>query len=210
MTLGSSEVLEILDDTSSVLRGHFRLSSGRHSDLFVQKFRALEHPRHARRFGEAIAGLFEGRFDVVASPAVGAIVLGFATALAADARAIFAERVDDAMTFRRGFAIEPGERVLVVEDVITTGGSAREVVELVTRSGGIVAGVGALLDRCDPAGPPSLGAPLRSLLQLPARSWPPETCPLCATGAPVDDPGSRRLPQAVSAEPAPGPSEVAK
>ena len=191
--MNQAEILEVLEKKGAVLRGHFKLSSGRHSDLFVQKFRVLEHPHLAERFGRDLAGLFDGDFDAVASPAVGAIVLGFAAALAADARFVFAERVDDRMTFRRGFVISPHERVLVVEDVVTTGGSAREVVDAVRAAGGSPIGVGVLIDRGDPARPPSFGVPLRALVTLEVSSWAPEECPLCAEGAPIDDPGSRRL-----------------
>lgn len=189
------EILEVLEKRGAVLRGHFELSSGRHSDLFVQKFRVLEQPRLAQRFGESLAELFDKKFDVVAAPAVGAVVLGFATALAADSRSVFAERVDGRMALRRGFEIGRLERVLVVEDVVTTGGSAREVVELVKEAGGEVVGVGALLDRVDPSrnDAEALGAPLRSLVQLEVDSWEPAECPLCASGEPLQDPGSRRL-----------------
>ena len=187
-----TEIEDVLEQTGAVLRGHFKLSSGRHSDVFVQKFRVLEHPRLAQRFGAAIAELFDG-FQAVASPAVGALVLGFATALAADARFIFAERVDDRMTFRRGFALEAGERVLIVEDIVTTGGSAREVVDAVRAAGATPVGVGVLLDRGDPARPPDLGVELRSLVRLDVTSWAPEHCPLCASGVGLEDPGSRRL-----------------
>lgn len=189
------EILEVLEKKGAVLRGHFELSSGRHSNVFVQKFRVLEHPRLAQRFGESLADLFEKRFDVVAAPAVGAVVLGFTTALAGDARSLFAERSDGRMSFRRGFQIAPRERVLVVEDVVTTGGSAREVVDLVKQAGGEVVGVGALLDRADPSrnDAEALGAPLRSLVQLKVDSWEPGECPLCASNEPLEDPGSRRL-----------------
>jgi orotate phosphoribosyltransferase len=188
-----TEIMQVLEQKGAVLRGHFVLSSGRHSDLFVQKFRVLEHPRLAQRFGESIAGLFDERFDVVASPAVGAVVLGFATALAGGARMIFAERSEGAMAFRRGFEVAPHERVLVVEDVVTTGGSAREVVDLVRAAGGTAVGVGALIDRSDPVEPPDLSVALKALLKVPATSWEPEECPLCARGEKVADPGSRRL-----------------
>ena len=189
------EILEVLEKRGAVLRGHFELSSGRHSNLFVQKFRVLEHPRLAQRFGESLAELFDKEFDVVAAPAVGAVVLGFSTALAADARSVFAERADGNMTFRRGFEIGHRERVLVVEDVVTTGGSAREVVDLVKEAGGEVVGVGALLDRADPSrnDAAAVGAPLRSLVQLQVDSWDATDCPLCAAGEPLQDPGSRRL-----------------
>jgi orotate phosphoribosyltransferase len=191
--MNQSEILEVLEDKGAVLRGHFKLSSGRHSDLFVQKFRVLEHPHLAERFGRELAGLFEGGFDLVASPAVGALVLGFSTALAGRTRFIFAERVDDAMAFRRGFHVAPHERVLVVEDVVTTGGSAREVVDAVRAAGGEPIGVGTLIDRGDPARPPDLGAPLRALVRLDVASWAPEDCPLCRDGVALEDPGSRRL-----------------
>jgi orotate phosphoribosyltransferase len=187
------EILEVLEARGAVLKGHFQLSSGRHSDVFVQKFRVFEDPRLTQRFGESIAELYPGGFDVVASPALGAIVLGFATALAADKRSIFAERVAGELAFRRGFELQPRERTLVVEDVITTGGSAREVVDLVKKAGGEVVGVGALLDRSDPAHAFDAGVPLRALVKLSATSWNAADCPLCAEGAPLQDPGSRRL-----------------
>ena len=187
------EILEVLEKRGAVLRGHFRLSSGRHSDLFVQKFRVFEHPRLTQRFGTSIAELFAGQFDAVASPAFGAVVLGFATALAADVRVVFAERVEGAMTFRRGFELAPHERVLVVEDVITTGGSAREVVDLVSNVGANPVGVGVLIDRTSGRLVPSLGAPLKALLELEATSWEAEGCPLCESNVPLTDPGSRRL-----------------
>lgn len=194
--MNPNEILGVLEEKGAVLRGHFQLSSGRHSDLFVQKFRVLEHPRLAQRFGESLARLFDDDFDVVAAPAVGAVVLGFTTALAGEARSIFSERTEGKMALRRGFSIAPHERVLIVEDVITTGGSAREVVDLVRSSGGDVVGVGALLDRSSyPAAEATaaLGAPLRALVKLDADSWEPSQCPLCSTGEPLEDPGSRRL-----------------
>jgi orotate phosphoribosyltransferase len=186
------EVLEVLENRGAVLRGHFLLSSGRHSDVFIQKFRVFEYPRLTRSFGEAIAERFEGRFDVVAAPAVGAIVLGFAVALAAGKRSIFAERSEGSLSLRRGFSIGPHERVLVVDDVITTGASAREVVDLVRSSAGIPVGVGALIDRSDPARG-GLGAPLDALLRLEIDSWKAGDCALCSRGEALTDPGSRRL-----------------
>ncbi len=190
--MNEHEVMSVLEDNGAVLRGHFVLSSGRHSDLFVQKFRVLEHPHLAERFGAELAREFEGTFDVVAAPAVGALVLGFCTALAARTRMIFAERAGSDMTFRRGFSIAPHERVLVVEDVVTTGGSALEVVELVRRAGGEPVGVAALIDRGDPARPVSFGVRFEALVHLEVESWDPAGCPLCAEGVALDDPGSRR------------------
>ena len=191
--MNPQEILQVLEKKGAVRRGHFVLSSGRHSDLFVQKFRVLEDPHLAQSFGSAIADEFDNDFDVVASPAVGAIVLGFTAALAGHARFVFAERVDDRMELRRGFEIAPHERVLVVEDVVTTGGSAREVVDLVAASAAEVVGVGALIDRGDPVRPPDLGVAFRALLKLEVSSWDAAECPLCAADQPLDDPGSRRI-----------------
>ena len=183
----------MLERTGAVQRGHFRLSSGRHSDVYAQKFRVLEHPQLANDLGAAIADEFEGGFDVVASPAVGAVILGFATALAADARFVFTERVEGSMAFRRGFLVEPHERVLVVEDVVTTGGSVKEVLDLVVPMGAAVVGVGALINRTSTGSAPDLGVPLKALLRLDARSWEERDCPLCARQQPIIDPGSSRM-----------------
>ncbi len=192
--MNEMEVLQVLETTGAIERGHFLLSSGRHSDTFVQKFRVLEHPRLTQRFGQDIAELFGGAFDLVASPAVGAIVLGFATALAAEKRMIFAERSGGRLELRRGFAVRPRERTLVVEDVITTGGSAAEVIGLVKAAGGDPVGVGALVDRGERGRPSTAGVPVRALLHLEAPSWEPEECGLCRRGLPLVDPGSSRLP----------------
>jgi orotate phosphoribosyltransferase len=191
--MNPQEMQQILEQKGAILHGHFKLTSGRHSDLFFQKFRVLEHPRLAQRFGESLAEAFGHEFDVVASPAVGAVVLGFATALASDARFVFAEREGKDMKFRRGFQLRPRERTLVVEDVITTGGSAYEVVDLVRKAGAEPIGVGVLIDRGDPSKPTSFGVPVQSLLKLETTSWAPEDCPLCADGVPLEEPGSRSL-----------------
>jgi orotate phosphoribosyltransferase len=187
------EVMEVLERHGAVMSGHFRLASGRHSDVYVQKFRVLEHPRLAQRFGESIAQLFDGSFEVVACPAVGAIVLGFAVALAGDVRLVIAERAEGKMTFRRGFRLHPHEKVLVVEDVVTTGGSAAEVIELTRKAGAEPIGLGALIDRPDRARPPSLGVPLRALVTVDVSSWDPGECPLCEADEPIQEPGSRHL-----------------
>ncbi|HVF52697.1 MAG TPA: orotate phosphoribosyltransferase [Actinomycetota bacterium] len=191
--MNTDELMAVLEQRGAVMHGHFQLSSGRHSDLFVQKFRVLEDPEVTSQMGKSLADAFTGKFELVASPAVGALVLGFSTALAAHTKFVFAERADSRLAFRRGFTIPEGTDVLVVEDVITTGGSAREVVDLVREYGGNPIGVGALLDRADAARTEPLGAPLVSLVTLEAQSWTPEDCPLCSSGAPLEDPGSRRL-----------------
>ena len=203
--LNEDQVLQALRDVGAVSNGHFILSSGRHSDVYAEKFRALEHPGLALSLGTSLADRFAGQHvDVVLSPAVGAIVLGFATALAVsrdrerdqdgdrntdgEARFIFAERDAGAMRLRRGFEVAPGERVLVIEDVVTTGTSLREVLALVDPDA--LVGAGCLLDRSSGL---DLGVPLTSLARLQAPTWDPSECPLCAGGQAAVAPGSRHL-----------------
>lgn len=188
--LTENEVVQALRDVGAVTSGHFKLSSGRHSNVYAEKFRALERPDLAVSLGASLAGRFAGEhIDVVVSPALGAIILGFTTAVALGARFIFAERdASGAMALRRGFAIEPGERALVVEDVMTTGRSLTEVLALVPPEA--LVGAGCLLDRSAGVDP---GVPLVSLARLDAPSWDPAECPLCAAGEPIAAPGSRYL-----------------
>jgi len=187
--LEGAGVLEALRSVGAVTRGHFILSSGRHSDVYAEKFRALERPDLAVSLGASLADRFAGqRVDVVLSPAVGAIILGFTTALALGARFVFAERDEGEMRLRRGFVLAPGERVLVVEDVVTTGRSLKEVLDLVDPEA--LVGAGCLLDRSSGL---DLGVPLTSLARLQAPTWDPAECPLCAAGEPAVAPGSRHL-----------------
>jgi orotate phosphoribosyltransferase len=178
----------LFERTGAMLAGHFLLSSGRHSDRYVQKARVLEDPVAAMLLAREIASWFE-RIEAVVAPAVGAIALGFAVASVAGARSLFAEREAGRMTLRRGFALSPGERTLVVEDVVTTGASAREVWDLVGALGAERLGVAALIDRT--AVPPPF--PLRAVLRVEAGTWEPSACPSCARGVPLDSPGSRHL-----------------
>jgi orotate phosphoribosyltransferase len=181
------EARRLFEESGAMLRGHFLLTSGRHSDVYIQKARVLERPQATIALAREIASWYRG-LDVVVAPALGAIALGFAVALEAGARSIFAEREEGRMRLRRGFAIDPGERALVVEDVITTGGSAREVYDLVREEAGVGAvGVAALIDRS--TGP--LAFPLRAVLRVDAPSWDAESCPLCADAVPIESPGSR-------------------
>ena len=186
--MSAEEALALLRDQGAVRRGHFLLSSGRHSDTYVEKARVLERPVDAARLGREIASWYRG-MDAVVSPAVGAIPLGFAVALAADARSLYAERVDGRMTLRRGFELRPGERALVVEDVVTTGGSATEVFDLVRAAGAEAVGVAALVDRSVE----ELPFPFRALVRVEAKAFDPRDCPLCAAGEPLEAPGSRHV-----------------
>jgi orotate phosphoribosyltransferase len=186
-TLDQEAVLEILRSQGALRRGHFLLSSGRHSETYVEKARVFEDPGITIRLGNQIASWYP-EVDVVVSPAVGAIPLGFAVALAAGARFVYAERREDRMALRRGFRLMEGERALVVEDVVTTGGSAGEVHALVASSGAHPLGVAALVDRSSAA----MAFPLRALSRVEAPSFEPQECPLCRRGLPVEAPGSRQ------------------
>lgn len=180
--------LDLLAERGAILSGHFLLTSGKHSDTYVEKARMFEEPGLVMRFAEQMAGWHEDA-ETVISPAVGAIPLGFAVALAADARFVFAERHGGAMTLRRGFRLGEGERVLIVEDVVTTGGSAAEVWDLVRGAGAKPVGVAAMVDR-------SVGRlpfPLRALVRVAARVYDSDECPLCANGVPIESHGSRGL-----------------
>jgi orotate phosphoribosyltransferase len=190
--VNQAEVLDVLKRTGALMHGHFKLSSGRHSDTYVQKQMVFQHPRLTASLGEAVAERFDKAdhsFDTVLSPAVGAILFGNAVAYATGGRFIYAERVDGSMTLRRAQALDAGERVLIVEDVVTTGGSAAEVVELVKSARATLVGVACLVDRTSTQPP----FRLQSLVRIEARDWAPDECPLCATGEPFTSPGSRFL-----------------
>ncbi len=177
---------DLFERHGAMLSGHFLLSSGRHSDRYVQTARIMERPRVAMALAEEIASWYT-EVDVVVAPAVAAISLGFAVAWAADARAIFAERQDGSMRLRRGFGLTRGERALVVDNVITTGGSAGDVYRLAGDLGAERLGIAALVDRSQG----SLGLPLRAIVRIEATSWPRDECPLCRQGRPLEAPGSR-------------------
>lgn len=178
------------EETGALLAGHFRLSSGLHSGGYLQCARLLMWPERAERAGRGLAELLshlEPR--VVASPALGGIVIGHETARALGVRAVFAERSEGRFTFRRGFAFERGERAVVVEDVFTTGKSTREAMEAAEEAGARVVAVGSIVDRG--LTPGAFPVPARSLLTLPIPAWPEEECPLCGAGTPMQTPGSR-------------------
>ena len=190
-TMTDTDVLDALERSGAVLSGHFVLTSGRHSDRYVQCSRVLEDPTLTMRLAQELRQRIGDRqIDLVAAPAVGGIILGFAVAQALGVNFIFSEREQGKMTFRRAFRVPPRARVLVVEDVVTTGGSVAEVIELVRQAGGTVPLVVSLIDR---GGPKAFDAELVPLLRLEVESWEPPECGLCAAGAPVASPGSREL-----------------
>lgn len=187
------ELLHMFEQCGAISRGHFSLSSGLHSDTYVQCALVLQHPQHAERLGRALGARFEGTaIECVASPALGGILVGHEVARALGVRAIFAERdASGHLTLRRGFSVEPNERVLVVEDVWTTGGSTVETIAVLAEAGACVVAAGALLDRSGGR----LNLPVRSaaLLELPISNYDPDNCPLCRAGDTPERPGSRFL-----------------
>jgi orotate phosphoribosyltransferase len=188
--MDKQEVLDILRKTGVMLEGHFLLTSGRHSDRYMQCAKLFQYPDMSEKFSKELAGKFSG-VDLVAGPAIGGIILAYEVARQLGVPNIFAERENGSMTLRRGFSIPEGARVLVVEDVVTTGGSVREVMELVRTSGAEVAGVGCIVDRS--AGKVDFGVPFKAVLSMEITSYEPDDCPLCLSGTPAIKPGSRNL-----------------
>ncbi|MBT9131737.1 orotate phosphoribosyltransferase [candidate division NPL-UPA2 bacterium Unc8] len=184
------EVLLILEKTGALLKGHFRLSSGLHGSEYVQMALVLSYPAYASRLGEALAQRFASKkIDIVIGPALGGIILSYEVGRALGKRAIFAEKENGIFKLRRGFYVQKGENVLVVEDVTTTGGSALEIVTLIKELGGVIAGVGSLVDRST-EGSQLLALNHQALIHLSLESYRQEECPLCKEGIPVEKPGS--------------------
>lgn len=190
------EVLDAFYETGAYLKGHFRLTSGLHSPEYLQCAKVLQHPSHAESFGRAMAAKLQAldpsrKIDVVVSPAMGGLIIGHEVARAVGVRHIFTERdADGKMTLRRGFAVEPGETAVVIEDVVTTGGSSKEVIELLERDGAKVFAAGSIIDRS--GGKADIGVPRVALAVLEVTAYQPDSCPLCAQGLPVVKPGSRK------------------
>lgn len=179
-----ADVKQLLVETGAIMEGHFLLTSGLHSPLYVEKFQVLQWPQHTAALCAALAGRFkDDGVEVVVGPVTGGIILAHEVGKNLGTRAIFTERENGKMTLRRGFAIKPGEKVLVVEDIVTTGGSVHEVLEVVRSQGGEVAGVALLVDRS--GGKADFGVRTEALLQLEVPAWQPDACPLCAQGVPL-------------------------
>ena len=189
-TLNERQTLQLYEKTGALLRGHFRLTSGLHSDVYLQSALVLQYPEHAAALGSALAAPFRtDGVQTVLAPAIGGILVAHEVARALGVRALFTEREGGVMTLRRGFAMESGEPCLVVEDVITTGGSTREVVQCVDGLGGRVVGVGSLIDRS--GGAASFSVKRVALATVSAATFTPEECPLCKAGSVAIKPGSR-------------------
>ena len=193
--LTQEQVRQLLVETEAVLEGHFLLTSGLHSPLYVEKFNVLQHPEYTEKLCKELAERFKNKgVQTVMGPMTGGILLAHEVGKALGTRAIFTEREKGQMTLRRGFCIKPGERVLIVEDIVTTGGSVQEVVDVVKAAGGEIVGVGLLVDRS--GGKAEFGVPkedVQALLNLEVPTYEPETCPLCKEGVPMTERGSHHL-----------------
>ena len=189
-SLSSSQVLDLFRRVGALLEGHFKLSSGLHSPGYLQSALVLQYPREAEALGAALAVAVRPlEPEVVMSPALGGIVIGQEVGRALNVRAIFAERQDGKLSLRRGFSVAPGTRVLGVEDVVTTGGSTRETMDVATAAGGLVVGAASIIDRS--GGNQRLSVPYSSLAQVVFPTYQPDACPLCAAGSTAIKPGSR-------------------
>jgi len=185
------EVLDIFESKKALLTGHFKLSSGLHSGKYLQCALVLQYPDIAEKLAEALAARFaKQKIDLVVGPALGGITLAHEVAKALGVRGIFTERQDGKMILRRGFSVKEGESALVVEDVITTGGSTKEVIDVIKSSGGIVIGVGSIIDRSEAR--IDFGAHFYALAKIDIETFSEADCPLCKSGIPVDKPGSRK------------------
>jgi len=190
--MNQTEILELFKRQGALLEGHFRLTSGFHSDRYLQCALVLQDPQLAATLGKALAEMLLKEQDkphLVIAPALGGILVAHEVARAFGVRGIFAERQDGTLKLRRGFTINPGERCFVVEDVVTTGGSTIETMKVVRQYGGIVSAAGALIDRT--GGKTDLGVPRVALAVLDVPMYPPENCPLCKAGSQAIKPGSR-------------------
>ena len=189
--MNAEQVIDQFRATGALLEGHFQLSSGLHSTVYLQCALVLQFPERAEAFGRAIAEKFQGQgIQLVASPAIGGIVIGHEVARALGARFVWTEREAGQMTLRRGFTIAPGEKTLIVEDVITTGGSTRDTIEAVRKAGANVMGAASIIDRS--GGSVDVGVPLLSLASLRVLSVESSVCDACKLGEPVVKPGSRK------------------
>ncbi len=186
------DMLTLFHECGALLEGHFVLSSGLHSNRYLQCAKVLQYPAHAAACGAGIAALVKDTpLDAVVGPAMGGVIIAHEVGRALQRRALFTERENGEMTLRRGFALQPGERVLVVEDVVTTGGSAQEVARMLTARGIQVVGVAAIVDRSN--GRAAFGVPFHALFTLEVATYDPVECPLCAHGMPLVKPGSKGL-----------------
>ncbi len=187
-----NEIFEIFEKAGALLKGHFLLSSGLHSDTYFEKFQVLQHPEYVEILCRKLASLFkEDNVEVVVGPTTGGIIIAYEVARNLKTKSIFAEPGDEGRIFKRGFDIKKGERVLIVDDILTTGGSIKEVIQLVEKYEGNILGLGLLLDRS--GGKTKFDYPLKALAVTEVTNYRPEECPLCKKGELLVKPGSRKI-----------------
>ena len=190
--LSEKRVLEVLKEAGVLLDGHFLLTSGLHSDRYLQCAKIFRNTNYSEELCGALAELYKDeQVELVIGPALGAVQMAYEVSRSLLCENFFAERDDGKMTLRRGFSIKPGQRVLVVEDVVTTGGSVREVLDLVQAAGGVVVGVGSIVDRT--GGEIDFGVPYHAVISMKVNSWDADGCPLCKEGSKPVKPGSRKI-----------------
>ncbi|MBC8569660.1 orotate phosphoribosyltransferase [Oscillospiraceae bacterium NSJ-54] len=187
-------VLEVLKEAGVLLEGHFLLTSGKHSNRYLQCAKIFRNTKYSEELCAALAEQFkDAGVEVVIGPAMGAVQMAYEVSRHLECENFFAEREDGKMTLRRGFVVKPGMKVLLVEDVVTTGGSVKEVMELVREAGGEIVGVGSIVDRTN--GKMDFGVPFKSVIAVDVQAWEPDECPLCKEGkVELVKPGSRKLP----------------
>jgi orotate phosphoribosyltransferase len=189
--MNETEIIQLFTDAQALLTGHFLLTSGRHSDVYYEKFSLLKNPAICTRICSAMAERFRGStVQTVVGPTTGGIIIAYDVARYLGVQALYAEQGEQGRIFKRGFSLSPGERVLIVDDVLTTGRSIEEVVSLVKSYQAEIAGIGLLLDRSN--GAVTLPYPTHALAKVNAKSWEPNECPLCAKGVPITQRGSRK------------------
>lgn len=186
------EIFEIFEKAKALLKGHFLLSSGLHSDLYFEKFQVLQYPEYVELLCKKLASLFkDDKIEVVVGPTTGGVIIAYEVAKNLKTRSIFAESEGEGRVFKRGFSLKKGERVLIVDDILTTGKSLNEVIDLVKQYEGEIIGMGVLLDRS--GGKVEFGYPLRALATTEVKNYSPDKCPLCKKGDPLVKPGSRKI-----------------
>lgn len=189
--MNQEQIIKIFKDSGALLEGHFILTSGLHSPQYIEKFRVLERPKYTESLCKAISGMYNGKgISVVVGPMTGGIILAYETARQLGVKSIFTERIDGKMTFRRGFTLTPADKVLIVEDIITTGRSVVEVIDEVKKYGSKIAGLSCLVDRS--SGKAKFDVPFNPLLVMDVVNYPPNDCPLCISGSIAVKPGSTK------------------